>query len=697
MKIINIVSGCLFSRFSSRALLNLLLSVISLVLLAACGAQENDADNRYKSSAVKPLAHIDKLTDGIIVTLASSDKSEANNIRLQVINDNVIRVTSIPHSDFLMVKDHLNKQEKAVKATFELIQKADLVLIKTAKTTAQVSLIDGKVLFKNSYDETVLSEANHSFSQEHQAQGAAKVNSYAIRQNWHQGTEEEFLIIEPQHKKTPNNKVELTSKLEMDEPFIISTRNYGVLWHNRSTIKLAKTENTPGFFKLQVNHGISPGEQYGLSFFSPLASAIDYFFIAGENTNEVLASYHQLTEKKAKDIHLYMGDALTPWQVLFKNPEQELALNGTMAELTDGTVRLTKSDKNSKADALTFNYQNTWFSSLTFAGGKPLNLSEYIEQGVVSFDIKIDDIKNSALDLVINCGDNCNSKVRLREWAINKEAQGWQQLIIPLQCFNQSGADFSKVAQPFSLEAGGKGQLAIANIQFKNQGQGNFNCPDLDKLSILPEMLNEYWAVDWWLPRHQEKVALAKQGNIDLLMIGDSITHGWENEGLTIWQQYFSDINTLNIGFGGDRTENVLWRLAHDTVTGISPKLAVIMIGTNNTGHRFEKPQNIANGVQAIVQQLKRRLPKTKILLLAIFPRGATAKDKLRINNEQANNLLAQVAQAEQILFADFNAKFLTEDGELLTTVMPDLLHPNAKGYDIWAQSLLPYFNQYLK
>ncbi len=82
MKIINIVSGCLFSRFSSRALLNLLLSVISLVLLAACGAQENDADNRYKSSAVKPLAHIDKLTDGIIVTLASSDKSEANNIRL---------------------------------------------------------------------------------------------------------------------------------------------------------------------------------------------------------------------------------------------------------------------------------------------------------------------------------------------------------------------------------------------------------------------------------------------------------------------------------------------------------------------------------------------------------------------------------------------------------------------------------------
>lgn len=692
MKITKTVSASLCSLINLRILPNVLLGIISLVLLAACGAQESDDDYRNKSSAVRPLAQITKLADGIIVTLADSAKSEANNIRLQVINDNVIRVMSIPHSDFTMFSDSFMGQGLPVKATFELVQKADLVLIKTTKITGQVSLIDGKVLFKNTDDETILSEANHSFAQVSQAQVKATDNSYAIRQHWLKGAKEDFLLINPQQNNVSNHKVELSSsQLEMIDPFVISTRNYGVLWHNRAVMQLAKMEQPSGLFKLVANEA--------LSFDSSSAKTIDYYLVAGENSDEVMTSYHQLISNKTKDINLYVNSALASWQVLIKNPDHELVLNGALAELKDGNVRLTTSTKSSKADALTFKYQNTWFSSLTFTGGKPLNLTDYMEQGVVSFDIKVDDIKNSALDLVISCGDNCNSKVRLREWAINKESQGWQHLVIPMQCFNQSGADFSKVDKPFNLEAGGKGLLTIANIQYKSHGDTNFNCPNLDKLSILPEMLNEYWAVDWWLPRHQEKVALAKQGNIDLLMIGDSITHGWEkeNEGLTTWQKYFSDINTLNIGFGGDRTENVLWRLAHDTVNGISPKLAVIMIGTNNTGHRFDKPKNIANGVQAIVKQLKHRLPETKILLLAIFPRGATATDKLRINNHRANELLVKIAEEEQILFADFNSKFLTEDGKLSTTVMPDLLHPNAKGYDIWAKSLIPYFNQYLK
>lgn len=406
-----------------------------------------------------------------------------------------------------------------------------------------------------------------------------------------------------------------------------------------------------------------------------------------------------LTSDQPQDIHLYTGRPLEPWHVFIKSPNKDQIFSGAFAKLTDGKVQLTSSDKDVQEDALTFSYQDTWFSSLFFGGGKPLDLTSFIEKGVVSFDIKLDDIKNSALDLIISCGAGCTSKLRLREWAMSKEGQGWQHLAIPMQCFNQAGADFSKVDKPFSIEAGGKGQLVIANVSYQLDAKANFTCPDIDKLSTTPVTLNEHWAIDWWLPRHNEKVAIAKQGNIDLLMVGDSITHGWEkeNEGLAVWQKYFSDINTLNIGFGGDRTENVLWRLEHDTVTGISPKLTVIMIGTNNTGHRLDKPENINKGVQAIVKQLKQRLPDTQILLLAIFPRGANVEDKLRLNNSQANVLLAQMAKDEQILFADFNQSFLTSQGDLPHSIMPDLLHPNPKGYEIWAELLTPYFEQYIK
>ncbi|MGL1958455.1 MAG: putative glycoside hydrolase [Colwellia sp.] len=406
-----------------------------------------------------------------------------------------------------------------------------------------------------------------------------------------------------------------------------------------------------------------------------------------------------LASDKPQDIDLYISRPLEPWRVFIKNPEKDQFFSGAFAELTDKTVRLTSSDKDVQEDALTFSYQDTWFSSLYFSEGKPLDLTNFMEKGLLSFDIKIDDVKNSALDLIVSCGASCNSKLRLREWAMSQEGKGWQHLAIPMQCFNQAGADFSQVAKPFSLEAGGKGQLVVANIRYQLAGEANFTCPDIKKLSTTSATLNEHWAIDWWMPRHNEKVALAQQGNIDLLMVGDSITHGWEKsgEGLATWEKHFSDINTLNIGFGGDRTENVLWRLDHDTVTGISPKLAVIMIGTNNTGHRMENPTYIANGVQAIVKQLKQRLPETKILLLAIFPRGATVDDELRMNNTKTNLLLTKMAQDKQVIFADFNQEFLTEKGELLKTIMPDLLHPNADGYEIWAQLLTPYFDKYIK
>ena len=111
----------------------------------------------------------------------------------------------------------------------------------------------------------------------------------------------------------------------------------------------------------------------------------------------------------------------------------------------------------------------------------------------------------------------------------------------------------------------------------------------------------------WWSDRHAEKLKqLKSQESVDLLMIGDSITHGWEGRGKQVWAEFYAKRNAFNIGYGGDRTEHVIWRLQHGEVEGISPKLAVIMIGTNNTGHRQDPPEQTAAGIKKILAELKK-------------------------------------------------------------------------------------------
>jgi beta-glucosidase len=209
-------------------------------------------------------------------------------------------------------------------------------------------------------------------------------------------------------------------------------------------------------------------------------------------------------------------------------------------------------------------------------------------------------------------------------------------------------------------------------------------------LAVQPEVQTAAWAQSWWMPRHQEKLAAIKDQQVDLLMIGDSITHGWENAGRQVWDQYYANRNAFNLGFSGDRTENVLWRLQHGAVDGIAPKLAVIMIGTNNTGHRQDKPEHTAAGVRAILDELQTRLPEMKILVLAIFPRGADANDNLRKINAATNEILAGFADDKRVFYLDINDRFLKDDGTLPKSIMPDLLHPNAEGYGMWAAAMEP-------
>ena len=193
-----------------------------------------------------------------------------------------------------------------------------------------------------------------------------------------------------------------------------------------------------------------------------------------------------------------------------------------------------------------------------------------------------------------------------------------------------------------------------------------------------------------WMGRFYENYRQLRAGDVDLLLIGDSITHGWERGGSATFEKYYGHRNAVNLGFGGDRTQHVLWRLIEGELQEIapSPKVAVVMIGTNNTNS--DTPNEIAAGIRAICNTLRGQLPETKILLLAIFPRGSEAGDWRRGINEATNGLIAELDDGEWIHYLDIGDSFLEPDGDLPDSIMPDALHPNERGYEIWAEAMEP-------
>ncbi|WP_158967188.1 platelet-activating factor acetylhydrolase IB subunit [Paraglaciecola sp. L3A3] len=212
--------------------------------------------------------------------------------------------------------------------------------------------------------------------------------------------------------------------------------------------------------------------------------------------------------------------------------------------------------------------------------------------------------------------------------------------------------------------------------------------PVSEPLSIVPA---DKSSVNWWMPRHEEKLLSKDQmGKVDLVFLGDSITHFWERKAKKVWQQYYGHRSALNIGFSADRTENVLWRLENGEVDGIDPKLVVLMIGTNNTGHRQDAPKDTALGIKTILHTLETKLPNSKILLLAIFPRGASVDDPLRKINDDINLIIKDFDDGELVHYLDINHVFLDDKGNLSQTVMEDLLHPNPNQYKVWAEAMEP-------
>ncbi len=190
-----------------------------------------------------------------------------------------------------------------------------------------------------------------------------------------------------------------------------------------------------------------------------------------------------------------------------------------------------------------------------------------------------------------------------------------------------------------------------------------------------------------WMARHESMNQRVKEGHVDLIFIGDSITHGWEGGGKEVWDKFYAKRNAVNLGISGDRTEHVLWRLDHGNIDGISPKLAVIMIGTNN--YKQNTPEEIGEGITAIVKKLRDKLPQTKVLILAIFPREEKPGET-RERLAKASEIASKLADDKMVFFMDIGPKFLDKDGTLSKEIMPDFLHPNTKGYEIWADAIEP-------
>jgi beta-glucosidase len=396
-------------------------------------------------------------------------------------------------------------------------------------------------------------------------------------------------------------------------------------------------------------------------------------------------------------------------RVVLADFESQVALTGeravvptpAQAKVPGSHVEVRVSSKDGPGDALTMRWNDAWYASLRIELARPADLRPDLAEGALEFDLDAIDMARAGLTFATSCGADCSRKL---SWVVPSRTlagKGWQHMVVPLRCFAHDGDPFEAVSQVFWLDSSGSGEAAIANLRVVRRATGGVACPDYRTDSVTPHPLEQVWSMDWWIPRHEEKLArirelAAAHQPVDVVFIGDSITHNWEKDGKAVWASHYARYNALDLGFGGDHTENVLWRLQHGEIDDIRPKVAVVMVGTNNTGDRQEDPRTTAAGIRGILDEIRRRQPDTRILLLAVFPRDEQPASPLRRLNDRVNAIISGYADGEHVFFLDIDRALTSADGTLSRDVMPDLLHPNEKGYAIWAAQMEPMLLQLL-
>lgn len=196
-----------------------------------------------------------------------------------------------------------------------------------------------------------------------------------------------------------------------------------------------------------------------------------------------------------------------------------------------------------------------------------------------------------------------------------------------------------------------------------------------------------------FMKNHKKFVQQAKQGGIDLLFLGDSITAGWAGNGREVWAKQYAKRNPANFGFGGDRTQHVLWRIENGELDGIKPKVIVLMIGTNNIG--ADDAEKISQGVTKILETARAKTG-AKVLLLGVFPRGENpvkgAKQRAKIT--RINELVSKLDDGKNVRYLDLKDKFLQPDGTIAKEIMHDYVHLTPEGYAIWAEAMAPLLTE---
>jgi lysophospholipase L1-like esterase len=216
-------------------------------------------------------------------------------------------------------------------------------------------------------------------------------------------------------------------------------------------------------------------------------------------------------------------------------------------------------------------------------------------------------------------------------------------------------------------------------------------CPDL--IVVQPPRTNSAVVASLapgFRTKHNNNVELAKKGDIDVLFMGDSITDFWRNPtgnmaGKPVFDKYYGEMKVANFGISGDTTQGVLYRLRDGEGQGFKPKAIMLMIGTNNT--RSNSAPEIAEGIGAVVLEMRKDFPDAKILLLAVFPRS-TPDNPVRATLTEINKTIAKLNDGKHVFYLDIGAKFLDADGTIPREVMSDGLHPTTKGYELWAEAV---------
>lgn len=210
-----------------------------------------------------------------------------------------------------------------------------------------------------------------------------------------------------------------------------------------------------------------------------------------------------------------------------------------------------------------------------------------------------------------------------------------------------------------------------------------------------PGLFGDYWWANRFLSRSR-LVEGFRGKTVDVVMLGDSIIHFWEWKHPASWAKFTKGRAVLNLGYGGDKTQNVLWRMEHGELDGYTAKCVVLMIGTNNNSANDSDPAAVAEGVKKIVAGIRSRQPKAKLILHPIFPRGRSAESArhsaARLRNDKTNELLRKFAEEDgKLVYVDFNDKLVDESGWVPKSLMADEIHPTDAGYDIWMEALKPH------